>query len=248
MNYSPHNTASEFTAKLNEFIEQDGSWEVGLVEAFFPANVVNVPDNTFHYVIYFDNESTSTIELSRGIYNDAREVLIALHARQRQTLNVQVANTKVVLRRDPSRNRITVSIARTANDVVGVRFSPDLARMLGFSSDRTDRGRDIHVAEHPVSMYENLHLVYVYCNLLEQVLVGDTKASLLRIIDRTSPEKSNVTHVTFNPVQYVPLQKKHFDTIAIKLATDGGERVPFVAGKSIFIIEFRRCAHPYLLL
>ena len=97
-------------------------------------------------------------------------------------------------------------------------------------------------------MYENLHLVYVYCDLLEQVLVGDTKASLLRIIDRTSPEKSNVTRVTFNPVQCVPLQKKHFDTITIKLATDGGERMPFVAGKSILIIEFRRFAHQYLLL
>jgi len=60
---------------------------------------------------------------------------------------VQVANTKVVLRRDPSRNRITVSIARTATDVVGVRFSPDLARMRGFSPDRTYGGRDIHVAE-----------------------------------------------------------------------------------------------------
>ena len=154
----------------------------------------------------------------------------------------------MVLRRDQSRNRITVSIANTATDVVGVRFSPDLARMLGFSSDRTYGGRDIHVAEHPVSIYENLHLVYVYCDLLEQVLVGDTKAPLLRIIDRTSPEKSNVMHVASNPVQYVPLQKKHFDTMAIKLATDGGERVPFVAGKWILIIEFRRWAHPYLLL
>ena len=86
MNYSPRYTASEFTTKLNEFIEMDGSWEVGLMEASFPANVVNVPNNTFHYVVYFDNESTSTIELPRGIYNDAREVLVALHARQRKTL------------------------------------------------------------------------------------------------------------------------------------------------------------------
>jgi len=103
MNYSLHNTASEFTTKRNEFIELDGSWDVGLVEVSFPANVVNVRDNTFHYVVYFDNESTSTIELPRGIYNDAREVLVALHARQRKMLNVQIANTKVVLRRDPSR-------------------------------------------------------------------------------------------------------------------------------------------------
>jgi len=119
--------------------------------------------------------------------------------------------------------------------------------MLGFSCDRTYSGRDVHVAEHPVSLYENLRLVYVYCDLLEQVLVVDMKARLLRIMDRTSPEKSNVTHVTFNPVQYVPLQKKHFDTIEIKLATDGAEGVPFVAGKSILIIEFRCCTHPLLL-
>ena len=128
------------------------------MEASFPANVVNVRDNTFQYVIYFDNESTSTIELPTGIYNDAREVLVTLHARQRKTLNLRVSNTKVALRRDSSRNRIAVNIVGTATDFVGVRFSPDLVRMLGFSSDRTYGGRDIHVAEHPVSMYENLHL------------------------------------------------------------------------------------------
>ena len=141
---------------------------------------------------------------------------------------MQVANTKLVLRRDPSRNRLTVSIANTATDVVGVIFSLDLAR--------TYEGHDIHVTEYPVSIDENLHLVYVYCDLLEQVIVGDTKAPLLYITDRMSPGKTNVTHVTYNSVRYVLLQKKHFYTIAIKLATDSGERVPFVAGKSIFII------------
>jgi len=42
--------------------------------------------------------------------------------------------------------------------------------------------------------------------------------------------------------------EKHFDTIAIRLTTDGGERVPLVAVKSNVIIEFRRCAHPFLPL
>jgi len=86
--------------------------------------------------------------------------------------------------------------------------------MLGFSSDRTYGGRDIHVAEHPVSIYANLHLVYVYCELLEQVLVGDTKAPLLRIIDRSPPEKSNVTHVTFNPCNSFRCRKSNGDLAA----------------------------------
>jgi len=54
---------------------------------------------------------------------------------------------------------------------------------------------------------------------------------------------SHRSHATFNPVRYVPLQKKYFDTIAVKLMTDVGERMPFVVGKSILVIEFRRCAH-----
>ena len=146
-------------------------------------------------------------------------------------------------------NLITLKISDTATDVVGVRFSNNLAHMLGFASIHTYDGREIYTSEHPVSLYEGLNLVYVYCDLLEQVPVGDTKAPLLRIINRTTSTKNNaVSHATFNPVRYVPLQKKYFDTIAIKLMTDVGERMPFVVGKSILVIEFRRYAHPYLLL
>ena len=103
--------------------------------------------------------------------------------------------------------------------------------MLGFAANRTYDGHEIYTSEHPVSLYEGLNLVYVYCDLLEQVLVGDTKAPLLRIINRTTSTKNNaVSHATFNPVQYVPLQKKYLDTIAIKLMTDVGERMPFCRG------------------
>jgi len=66
----------------------DGSCEVGLVEASFPANMVNVPERTFHCVVCFDKESMSTIKLPRGIYSDATEVLVALQARQRKILNM----------------------------------------------------------------------------------------------------------------------------------------------------------------
>ena len=91
----------------------------------------------------------------------------------------------------------------------------------------------------------------MYCDLLEHVLVGDVKAPLLRIVNRTtemSKQYNSTEHVTFNPIQYVPFQKKCFDTITIQLMTDYGELMPFVAGKSIIVLEFRRMIHPYLLL
>jgi len=63
-----------------------------------------------------------------------------------------------------------------------------------------------------------------------------------------SKHYNSTEHVTFNPIQYVPLQKKCFDTKTIQLMTDYGELMPFVAGKSIVVLEFRGMIHPYLLL
>ena len=46
----------------------------------------------------------------------------------------------------------------------------------------------------------------------------------------------------------MPLQKKSFDSIDILLVTDYGEPLPFVPGKLLVVLEFRRMVHPYLLL
>jgi len=93
--------------------------------------------------------------------------------------------------------------------------------------------------------------VFVYYDLLEHVMVGDIKALLLRIVNRKTDVlqiDDTVEHTAFNPIQYVPLQKKSFDTIDILLAMDHGEPLPYVPGKAIVVLEFRRMVHPYLLL
>jgi len=141
-----------------------------------------------------------------------------------------------------------MKILGTAVNIVGVRFSPDLARMLGFDSNETYRGHVEHRAKRPMNLTENVNLLYIYCDLLEHVLVGNTKAPLLRIISRSLEKYSDIEHIAFNPVQYVPLQKKCFDSVTINMMTDTGAPMSFLPGKSIVVLEFRRSAHPYLLL
>jgi len=89
--------------------------------------------------------------------------------------------------------------------------------------------------------------VYIYCDILEHVTVGDTKAPLLRIVDKPRKQYGNV-HRNFNPILYVPLQKKNFDTVEINIMTDSGQPVPFRFGKSFVVLEFRRVLHSYLEL
>ena len=89
---------------------------------------------------------------------------------------------------------------------VAVRFSEDLANLLGFEGG--ERYASDKSALHPYSLsLNNVDNMYVYCDLLEHVVVRDTKAPLLRIVNK--PVKLyGIVHKIFNSVLYVPLQKK----------------------------------------
>ena len=91
----------------------------------------------------------------------------------------------------------------------------------------------------------DIHSAYVYCDILEHVAIGDTRAPLLRIVDKPERTHGNV-HQTLNPILYVPLQKKNFDTVEINIMTDTGVPVPFRFGKAFVVLEFRRAIHAYL--
>jgi len=81
--------------------------------------------------------------------------------------------------------------------------------------------------------------------------VGDVKTPLLGIVNRKTSMKhpyNTLEHAAFNFLQYIPLQKKYFDTVTIQFMTDFGEPMPFIAGKLFVVLEFHRMVHPYLLL
>jgi len=114
-----------------------------------------------------------------------------------------------------------------------VRFSEDLACLLGFLPHKDYTGRPEKMAELSVNLTGSQNLLYVYCDLLEQAPVGDTKAPFLLIANRSAKETtSHAEHLTFNPIQYVPLQKKCFDSVTVYMMNDAGMPMPFIPGKS----------------
>ena len=111
-----------------------------------------------------------------------------------------------------SDGKIGMTFEYKAQVKVSVDFSPDLARLSGLRSDETYvTGEDV-ISEREPNLSSNIRSVYVYCDLLEHVPVGDTKAPLLRIVNKSIELEGNV-HRVFNPTLYVPLQKKCFDTV-----------------------------------
>jgi len=251
MNYSPCNTASTFTTKLNETIELDGSWVVGLLEITISKCVENVTDGSYHYDVFTsDGTPTRRVDLRSGSYDRPRELIQEMINAQRRVFNLEGNNWLINFRTVVATKRAALKINSNAENIMGLKFSEPLDNMLGFDSTQLFRGNEEHKASQSIRLARNLQSAYVYCDVLEQVLVGDTKAPLLRIVSRAPSDQifDGVEHVTFNPVQYIPLQKKCFDTITVKLMTDEGTPMPFSPGKSIVVLEFRRSAHPYLLV
>lgn len=257
MTYNPNNTASQYTTKLNEVIELNGNWEVGLLETSFPHRVHNVTDDDHYMMIKLTRSGRlEKLVLPLGNYTDPDTIFNALHAAERNVFNIPESQRLFVLlraHRSPSQDRIFMKLTVTVDeDVPSVGFSEPLARMLGFESviwygPQRQEYRNVRATVLTDRFDSQL---YIYCDLLEHVIVGDTKAPLLRIVNRSidGSEKLTTDHRTYNPILYVPLQKKCFDTVTINMMTDTGTPIPFVDGKSIVVLEFRRITHPYLFI
>jgi len=84
-----------------------------------------------------------------------------------------------------------------------------LAHLLGFSAGARYQPRPAgHTATRTVDLSSVIvPTLYVYCDVLEHVVVGDIMAPLLRIVNM-EVTRSHAVHHIMNPPLFVPVQKK----------------------------------------
>lgn len=84
------------------------------------------------------------------------------------------------------RGRMSFTFNNNATDIVSLQFSADLAVMLGFDLDKTYviSARRKFKAQKPMHLCATINNVFMYCNLLEHVIIGNTKTPLLRIFNK----------------------------------------------------------------
>ena len=130
-------------------------------------------------------------------------------------------------------------------------MSPSLANIFGFGTNQlhleNHENQVVKVyAEKEYDVNAGINSLYVYCDILKRVPVGDTKASLLRIVNAKG-SSHEVVHLAYNKPRYLPLQKNNFDSIEIDIKDSFEDPIPFVSGQVVVILEFIRSKNPYLL-
>ena len=179
----------QFTTKLAQTIELDGGWEVGLSSIGVPAEVENVIANECYCNIYYDDVLKWTLSLPPGHYYRISHVVDALHSEQKRIMG-ENAMQIVRFTHISSRKRALVTTHTSITRRVKFEFSLNLARMIGFKAGTIYLGKDVPITgEKPLDLASNLNSFYVYCDLLQPILVGDTKVPLLRIVDKSEKRK-----------------------------------------------------------
>lgn len=98
----------------------------------------------------------------------------------------------------------------------------------------------IHEAESVVDMTQGFESFYVYTDVVESRVVGDSLLPLLRIVPIQGDHGQTVSKY-FDHVQYIPLLCKEFGTIEIDIRDDIGHPVPFERRKLTVTLHFRHC-------
>ena len=84
----------------------------------------------------------------------------------------------------------------------------------------------------------SMHVIYIYCSVIKENLVGAQYSPLLRVVP-TNGRHGRIIHVSFDNPQYIEVTYDRISSIKLTLCNDQGEPIKFTAGKTICRLHFR---------
>ena len=123
-------------------------------------------------------------------------------------------------------------------------FKGKLAEILGFKPwvpftiPVTPNSRKHYAAPHPADIHGGCYNIFVYSDIVDYQLAGDSYVPLLRCIN-VSDEARRMPTLTYDKPHYTSLSKSNIDDIEISLKDDQNRYMPFTYGKVIVKLHFR---------
>ena len=239
MGYYPENILAQFTSRLPNAINLSGDWEVGLVEIQYPHNWFNVPSTKRHRTFTVRSSAPNdpngalvrkSFFIRAGYYPHIYDLLNEIQNKTNEAL--QDADNSIQLTYDGITGKISVMFSRPCSLSLPLHIRKIIGLPRGSWDATNSNGGD-------VSDLDPVDSLFVYCDVLEHRVVGDSQVPLLRIVPVEGSHGELVTRIYEN-VHYVRLQRKTFQTIEINIRDRTGINVPFEAGTLNVTLHFRQ--------
>lgn len=232
MDFYPQNTLSEYITALNDSIDLEGAYEVALVEVTYPFNWVEIKDAA----IVLKNIKINQFETIKFVFNIEQSIHELI-----DYMNNLIKSKGFPVEFSYSSQTYKLSVF-IPNDF-GIEFLNGAHKELGFAfrvAEGSPIKQQFDAAKQIPPHLNKLSALFVYTDIIEYQVVGDTFAPLLRTVSVPNNLRFGdyVTH-NYNQPHYVPIARSNIDNIEINIKTDTGEAVKFIAGKVILKLHFR---------
>jgi hypothetical protein len=129
-----------------------------------------------------------------------------------------------------------------------------LGEMLGLNSDLIapirlppiQHGKENYlflskfVFPYSIDIQRGIYSLYVYTDITEEQIVGNSFSHLLRVISVDDSKMAMNKQAFSNESYYVPLRVKQINSITIVIKNDLGNNIHFTSGKTICQLHFRK--------
>ena len=253
MDVYPDNKTSDFTVHLPKELDLSGPWEVALVELFYPNSWYNIDGLNNHWIYYRQEAVSAVTDVPIGYYQQPKHVVEQLLRDLKHDFRIalnEALNNPASLVTEPVKFRLdlrynvysqvaSLEIDHKGNDPPNFRvtLSDSLAQVLGFSETIYKKPGVYHGSR--IVALDTVHVIYVYCDLVEPRIVGDTLAPLLSVVPAKGRSGEYVS-LRYEKPQYHPVLRNNISDVRISLRDDQGNRIRFRKGKSIVGLHFRR--------
>lgn len=232
-NYFPENLSTRFCTQLQRSVKLSEEWCVALVELQYPCTLLSVNNqgNVIYVVFKTSNGSIEkSIRIEAGNYDTIDDLLLQINS------NVYIID-KVSFSINLSTKRVSVDFR--SDEIKSLKLCNTLSLQLGF-----EPGTDLFIMRHGSHPANILHGIapqlFIYCDIIEPQVVGDTIAQLLRIVTVDKSKYLYGTHKMLPQPHYVPVLKREFETLEIDIRSDSGEPVPFEFGTVCVTLHFKK--------
>lgn len=246
----PTNTIANYKTCLPKTIELNGEWEVALVEFTYPKNFHNVLEEE----CYIDISSNDLMEnnitrcyITTGYYSSVQELLDEIHEKIRASCNILVARFWIEKRSAQSSTKggkVAVKIMRSS---YSLKLSKELMYVLGFEMQVLSWIEKYHLGVSAADINRACNTMFIYCDLVQESIVGDSTAPLLRTTN-VEVEYGDFIQKTYSNPIYVPLRRNYFSDVEMSIKSESGQDIAFTTGKSIATLHFRRSFNSYIEL
>jgi hypothetical protein len=220
-----------YLPKTHRF-EKD-KWKVAIVDLSYMYSWFNVTiDNCLVIMERRGVETRSHIPLNN--YTNVTAIVTALN----RILQDSIMMTRFTVSAD---NRVTMLLYRRER----VILQEITAAMMGFKINdfkipSTWKTTLRYLATRPPNVHLPLQNIYVYCNIVREIAVGDTFAPLLQVVPVQNKVYGSVQHHEFLNPLYMSLAMDEVSVIEIKLCDQRGNVIAFDIGNVIIKLKFRK--------